>query len=55
MKDFTEVTLSTFFTQKDHSGCTVEARLEEVEAESPLGLCWVSLNLSVAAVGLEHT
>lgn len=30
IEDFGEVTLSTFSTWKDHSGCTVETRLEEI-------------------------
>lgn len=62
VKDFREVTLSTFSTQKNLSGCTAEISLGEVQTRSPPGWlyesweqCWESLNLAVAAMRLEHT
>lgn len=64
VKDFREVTLSTFSTQKDHSSCTAETRLEEVHTESrkllwvavykSWELIWGSPHGAVAAMGLEH-
>lgn len=64
VKDFREVTLSTFSTQKDHSSCKAETRLEEVHTESgkPLWvavyksweLIWGSPHVAVAAMGLER-
>lgn len=37
VKGFVEVTLSTFFIQKKHSGCTAETGLAEVQTKSPSG------------------
>lgn len=60
-KDFRQVTLSTFSTQKNHSDCTTETGLKEVQMRSPTGRlyetwepCWASLHLAVAARGPEH-
>ena len=41
MKDIREVTLSAFSTQKDHSGCTVKGRLEELQIRGRKSLCVV--------------
>lgn len=41
MKDIREVTLSAFSTQKDHSACTIKARLEELQIRGRKPLCIV--------------